>query len=73
MDDPQGFEQCFDIVYGYGLLYHIQAPEAAIAYMPAHCKGLSRSLIDPKQPPEELAGRLWMLNSQMMDAYKPDA
>jgi SAM-dependent methyltransferase len=33
MDAPQGFDETFDIVYCYGLLYHLQHPQEAIEFM----------------------------------------
>lgn len=41
MDDPDPtLEETFDIVYSYGLLYHLQKPTEAIAYMADHCRNL---------------------------------
>uniref|UniRef100_A0A832H0W9 Class I SAM-dependent methyltransferase n=1 Tax=Oscillatoriales cyanobacterium SpSt-402 TaxID=2282168 RepID=A0A832H0W9_9CYAN len=34
------FEQPFDIVYCYGLLYHLKEPATAIAYMAQNCRGM---------------------------------
>ncbi len=41
LDDPgSSLDQTFDIVYCYGLLYHLQNPTEAIAFMANHCQGL---------------------------------
>ncbi|GEM_PF-3336120 len=38
LDEPQGLEnELFDIVYCYGLLYHLQKPAQAIEFMAHHC------------------------------------
>ncbi len=33
MDSPREFDERFDIIYCYGLLYHLQHPEEAIKFM----------------------------------------
>jgi FkbM family methyltransferase len=33
MDAPRGFDELFDIVYCYGLLYHLEHPQEAIEFM----------------------------------------
>ncbi|CAN5333999.1 hypothetical protein BH10PSE2_BH10PSE2_07790 [soil metagenome] len=38
-DAPQSFEERFDVVYAYGLLYHLQRPALAIASMSQACSG----------------------------------
>lgn len=41
LDNPQSiFPEPFDIVYCYGLLYHLQHPAEAIEFMADHCRGL---------------------------------
>lgn len=41
LDHPDGpLNQMFDVVYCYGLLYHLQKPAEAIAFMADHCRGL---------------------------------
>jgi SAM-dependent methyltransferase len=37
---PSNFDQTFDIVYCYGLLYHLKNPAAAIDFMARACYGL---------------------------------
>lgn len=33
MDAPRGFDELFDIIYCYGLLYHLEHPQQAIEFM----------------------------------------
>jgi hypothetical protein len=41
LDQPDFyFEQVFDIVYCYGVLYHLSNPAIGIAFMAEHCRGL---------------------------------
>ncbi|MDX2243464.1 MAG: methyltransferase domain-containing protein [Leptolyngbyaceae cyanobacterium bins.302] len=41
LDNPEfRFEQSFDIVYCYGLLYHLKRPAEALEYMASHCSGM---------------------------------
>jgi methyltransferase family protein len=41
VDDPDpGFEGSWDVVYAYGLLYHLSDPAGAIAFMARHCASL---------------------------------
>jgi hypothetical protein len=41
LEDPQTkFEGSFDIVYCYGLLYHLANPETALVFMAEHCRNL---------------------------------
>lgn len=35
-----GDEELFDIVYCYGLLYHLERPAEALQYLAAHCSGI---------------------------------
>lgn len=39
MAHPKDLGQLYDIVYCYGLLYHLADPETAIRFMAKHCKG----------------------------------
>jgi SAM-dependent methyltransferase len=40
LDNPaQSFKKQFDLVYCYGVLYHLQRPAEAIAFMAANCSG----------------------------------
>jgi len=38
--DPATLGQTFDIVYCYGLLYHLERPAEALAFMARHCRKL---------------------------------
>ncbi len=40
MEYPKDLGRTFEIVYCYGLLYHLSDPVAAIEYMARHCSGL---------------------------------
>ncbi|MBW4520926.1 MAG: class I SAM-dependent methyltransferase [Scytolyngbya sp. HA4215-MV1] len=41
MDNPDpNFDEQFDVVYCYGLLYHLEKPAEAIAYMAQHCQDM---------------------------------
>ncbi|MBW4550905.1 MAG: class I SAM-dependent methyltransferase [Aphanocapsa sp. GSE-SYN-MK-11-07L] len=41
LDQPDNcLDQTFDIVYCYGVLYHLSQPAAAIAFMAQHCRRL---------------------------------
>ncbi|MCX6352071.1 MAG: class I SAM-dependent methyltransferase [Bacteroidetes bacterium] len=40
LDNPQPINSTFDVVYCYGLLYHLQNPENAIKFMAENCTGL---------------------------------
>jgi FkbM family methyltransferase len=37
---PRSLVRKFDIVHCYGLLYHLQQPEKALAFLAEHCKGI---------------------------------
>ena len=37
LDNPVALDRSFDIVYCYGVLYHLRRPAEAIAFMAGHC------------------------------------
>lgn len=52
VDNPAvNFERTFDIVYCYGLLYHLQQPARALEFMARHCSSLLllETAVSPKQ------------------------
>lgn len=68
MEQPQlNFGRKFDIVYCYGLLYHLKDPVPAINYMANHCAGLllletcvsygNEPLLNPIDEPSEYASQ----------------
>ena len=45
---PEGFNEVFDIVYCYGLLYHLKHPAKAIEFMSCCCRKMLLPGIPPK-------------------------
>jgi SAM-dependent methyltransferase len=39
MDDPLG-DACYDVIYAYGVLYHVSNPAATLAFFDRHCAEL---------------------------------
>ena len=51
MESPAvAFPSAFEIVYCYGLLYHLRDPTAALAYMSRYCSGTQSSRPIRQQP-----------------------